>query len=72
MFYALKGESPIGHSLGNTSSNSFIRLLTLRGRTLDFESVAVHVSAPLQRRRPEGCSNRKIILTSFFFKFVFI
>jgi len=50
----LKGGSPIGLSLGNTSSNSFIRLLALGGRPIGYESVALHVSGHLQRRRPEG------------------
>ena len=68
----LKGGSPIGSSLGNTSSNSFKRFLTIGVRTLGYESVVVHVSVPLQRRVPEGCSNRIIFLTSFFLKFVSI
>jgi len=55
----LKSGSPIRPSLGNTSSNFFIRLLSLGGRTLGSESVVMHVSAPLQRRRREGCLDKK-------------
>ena len=46
----LKGGSPIGTSLGNTSPNSFIRFLTLGGRSLVSESVAVHASVPLKKK----------------------
>jgi len=56
----LKGESPIGPFLGNKSPNSFKIFLTIGGRTLGFESVTFHVSAPLQRKRPGGCSDIRI------------
>jgi len=59
-FISQKGGSPIGSFLGNQSSNYFIIFFTLGGKTLDSESVTVHVSAPLQRRRPKGGSDRSI------------
>ena len=68
----LKGGSPIGPSLGNTSPNFFKRFLTPGGRTLGPESVAVHVSAYLKRMRLGGCLDRRIFLISFFINFVSI
>jgi len=66
----LKGVSPISPSLGNTSPNYFKRFFTTRGRTLGYEIVAVHVSAPLQIRRLRGCSDRRIFLLYFFYQLI--
>jgi len=60
----LKDGSQTGPFRGNTPSNSFKIFLIPGSKTLGSESVTVHVSAHLQRRRLGGYSDRFFILVN--------